>query len=116
MSPAIMDLCVEGLVSRAHDVDRFLALYRVELSRLPADPGNPTDAAGAEMADLEDLLGIVEDLWETLSERTARLYDEMQSRVLAAQVERELASHGEKWNRYLSFAAAAGIRVPVPVN
>jgi hypothetical protein len=116
MSPVTVDLNVEGLVSRAHDVDRFLALYRVELSRIPADRDDAADAMHAELEELGDLLGIVEDLWETVAGRTARLYEEMQSRVLSEQVERELASHGEKWDRYLNFAAAAGIRVPVPMN
>lgn len=116
MPPEFADLFVEGLVSRAHDIDRFLALYRAELSRIPAQREGAVAEVSGELSELEDLLGIVEDLWETVSDRTARLFDEMQSRTLAAQVERELASHDEKWHRYVTFAAAAGIRVPAPVN
>lgn len=116
MSPEFVDLFVEGLVSRAHDIDRFLALYRAELSRIPAEREVTAGPVREELQELEDLLRVVEDLWETVSSRTARIYEEMQNRESAEAVERELASQGERWHRYLTFAAAAGIRVPSPVH
>src|SRR5690606_22390672 len=110
------DRFVEGLVSRAHDIDRFLALYRAELSRIPAERDEPAAHVREELQELDDLLRVVEDLWETVASRTARIYEEMQDRASAEEVERELSSQGEKWHRYLTFAAAAGIRVPAPVH
>ncbi len=113
LSPEFLAPSADGLVSRAHDIDRFLGLYRAELSRIPAEAGG-AEAVLEEVNDLADLLRIVEELWETVSGRTVRLYEELQDGVLTAEVERELASHGEKRRRYLTFAAAAGIRVPTP--
>ena len=117
MSTQCVDLSVEGLINRAHDIDRFLALYRAELARIPADDGYALDAVRTEIEELEDLLLIVEDLWEAVSGRTARLYEEVQNRVVAeSEVHHELATHSEKLRRCFTFAAAAGIRVPAPVN
>lgn len=107
---------LEGLMGRAHDIDRFLALYRAELASLPADRGEASEELRGEMEDLEDLLQVVEELWTTVAGRTARLYGEVQERMALAESADELALPGEKWRRYFAFAAEAGIRVPAPVN
>lgn len=113
MPSATADHRVESLVGRAHDVDRFIALFRAELSRLPR---GGDQATREELEELGDLVRVVEDLWETVSSRTVRLHEDSRLRGLDAQVEEELAAHGERWTRYLSFADAAGIRVPSPAH
>lgn len=107
---------VEGLVSHAREIDRSLALYRAALDRVPAHLNAPGTASDPGLEELEALLVVVEDLWRAVSGRTARIQEEMLERLLAAEVERELSMQGEKWHRYLNFAAAAGIAVPAPLN
>lgn len=115
MSTQCTDHVLEGLISRAHDIDRFLALYRLELARIPAEEQETGDPVQLELEELDDLLRVVEELWGSVAGRTARLYEELQERAFAVGGE-AIALHDAKWNRYLAFAAAAGIRVPAPVN
>lgn len=105
------DVSVQGLVSRAYDIDRLLALYRTELACLPAEHIPDADSVRDGIAEISDLVTVMEDLWCIVAERSARLCGEMQARTADEQVDQEFAASGEKLHRYLTFAAAAGIRV-----
>lgn len=116
MSTQHEDVSVQGLVSRAFDIDCLLALYRAELTCLPADHQVEHTSVREEIEEISDLVTIMEDLWKVVAGRTARLCGEMQAKTVDAQVDDEMASQAERWHRYLAFAAVAGIRVPTLAN